>query len=161
MYWCKQELPKVEQCINKKCARRDGDVLLRTNAIKDELHTRVPLLLKTKRTSIVPPYTKSMGSSARICVPFTDVVQKMHFHIQQQHVMYRTFNNYRAARLCSRENFRDSGSQAFQLRCPGLRDLHGRPNKIFRNFGLLNILAGVPGLQVGRSNLSCQLIIKN
>ena len=28
-------------------------------------------------------YVKSMGSSARICVPFTDVVQKMHFHIQQ------------------------------------------------------------------------------
>ena len=28
--------------------RRDGDVLLRTNTLEDELHTRVPLLLKTK-----------------------------------------------------------------------------------------------------------------
>ena len=36
--------------------RRDGDVLLRTNTLEDELHTRVPLLLKTKLTSILPPY---------------------------------------------------------------------------------------------------------
>ena len=28
--------------------RRNGDVLLRTNALEDELHTRAPLLLKTK-----------------------------------------------------------------------------------------------------------------
>ena len=28
----------------------------RTNTLDDELYTRVPLLLKTKRTSIVPPY---------------------------------------------------------------------------------------------------------
>ena len=32
---------------------RDGDVLLRTNTLEDELHTRVPLLLKTKLTSIL------------------------------------------------------------------------------------------------------------
>ena len=68
--------------------------------------------------------------------------------------MCHTNNNYMAARLCSRENFRDSGSQAFSLGCPGLKDLDGCPNKIFKEpFG--NILAGVPGLQVGRSNLSC------
>ena len=29
--------------------RRDGDVLLKTNTLEDELHTRVPLLLKTKQ----------------------------------------------------------------------------------------------------------------
>ena len=29
----------------------DGDVLLRTNTLEDELHTGVPLLLKAKRTS--------------------------------------------------------------------------------------------------------------
>ena len=28
--------------------RRDGDVLLRTTTLEDELHTKVPLLLKTK-----------------------------------------------------------------------------------------------------------------
>ena len=28
--------------------RRDGDVLFRTNTLEDNLHTRVPLLLKTK-----------------------------------------------------------------------------------------------------------------
>ena len=33
--------------------RRDGDVLLRTNTLEDELHTRVPLLLKTKPFIIV------------------------------------------------------------------------------------------------------------
>ena len=35
--------------------RRDGHVLLRTNTLEDELDTRVPLLLKTKLTSILPP----------------------------------------------------------------------------------------------------------
>ena len=34
--------------------RRDGDVLL--NTLEDELHTRVLFLLKTKLTSILPPY---------------------------------------------------------------------------------------------------------
>ena len=33
--------------------RREGDVLLRTNTLEDELHTRVPLLLKTKLFIIV------------------------------------------------------------------------------------------------------------
>jgi len=36
--------------------RSDGDVLLRTNTLEDELHTRIPLLLKTKLTSILPSY---------------------------------------------------------------------------------------------------------
>ena len=31
-----------------KVCKRDGDVLLRTNTLEDEFHTRVPLLLKTK-----------------------------------------------------------------------------------------------------------------
>ena len=35
-------------------SRRDGDVLL--NILEDELNTRVPLLLKTKLTSILQPY---------------------------------------------------------------------------------------------------------
>ena len=36
--------------------RRDGDILLRTNTLEDELHTTVPLLPKTKLTSTLPPY---------------------------------------------------------------------------------------------------------
>ena len=48
--------------INNKCTRRDGDVLL--NTLEHELHTRVPLLLKTKLTSILPPYMlREWGSS--------------------------------------------------------------------------------------------------
>ena len=41
--------------------RRDGDVLL--NTLEDELHTRVPFLIKTKLASILPPYNyvKSIG----------------------------------------------------------------------------------------------------
>ena len=35
--------------------RRDGDVLLGTNTLEDKLHTGVPLLLKTKLTSVLPP----------------------------------------------------------------------------------------------------------
>ena len=44
--------------------RRDGDVLLRTNTLEDELHTRVPLLLKTKLTSILPPYMLGVWGSS-------------------------------------------------------------------------------------------------
>ena len=40
----------------KNVCRRDGDVLLRINTLEDELYTRVPLLLKTKLTSILPPH---------------------------------------------------------------------------------------------------------
>ena len=43
---------------------RDGDVLLST--LEDELHTRVPLLLKTKLTSKLPPYMfRVWGSSLK------------------------------------------------------------------------------------------------
>ena len=52
--------------------RRDGDVLLGTNTLKDELHTGVPLLLKTKLTSILPPYTcmlRVWGSSLKFAFP--------------------------------------------------------------------------------------------
>ena len=44
--------------------RRDGDVLLRTNTLEDELHTRVALLLKTKLTSILPPYMLGVWGSS-------------------------------------------------------------------------------------------------
>ena len=50
--------------------RRDGDVLLRTNTLGVvscelcELHTRVPLLLKTKLTSILPPYMLGVWGSS-------------------------------------------------------------------------------------------------
>ena len=44
--------------------RRDGDVLLRTNTLQDELLTRVPLLLKTKLTSILPPYMLEVWGSS-------------------------------------------------------------------------------------------------
>ena len=45
---------KLSSVSTTNLCRRDGDVL--TNTLEDELHTRVPLLLKTKRTSIVAPY---------------------------------------------------------------------------------------------------------
>ena len=49
---------------------RDGDVLLRTNTLEDELHTRFPLLLKTKLTSILPPYVLGVwGSSLKFAFP--------------------------------------------------------------------------------------------
>ena len=44
--------------------RRVEDVLL--NTLEDELHTKVPLLLKTKLTSILPPYMlRVWGSSLK------------------------------------------------------------------------------------------------
>ena len=50
--------------------RRDGDVLLRTNTLEDELHTRVPLLLKIKLTSILPPYMLGVwGGSLKFAFP--------------------------------------------------------------------------------------------
>ena len=52
--------------------RRDGDVLLiRNNSLEDELHTRVPSLLKTKLTSILPPYMLGVwGSSLKFAFPY-------------------------------------------------------------------------------------------
>ena len=43
---------KLSSVSTTNVCRRDGDVLL--NTLEDDLHTRVPLLLKTKRTSILP-----------------------------------------------------------------------------------------------------------
>ena len=53
---------KVEKWINKNVCRRDGDVV--SNILEDELHTRVPLLLKTKLTSILPPYMLRVWGSS-------------------------------------------------------------------------------------------------
>ena len=60
--WCKKELPVCSMAMESwvvyitDVCRRDGNLLLRTNTLEDELHTRVPLMLKTKLTSILPPY---------------------------------------------------------------------------------------------------------
>ena len=45
------------------------NVVLRTNTVEDELHTRVPLLPKTKLTSILPPYMLGVwGSSLKFAL---------------------------------------------------------------------------------------------
>ena len=65
--------------------KRDGDLLLRTTTLEDELHTRVPLLFKTKLTSILPPYMlRVWGSSVKFAfLLLMSSTQKMHFHVQQ------------------------------------------------------------------------------
>ena len=45
---------KLSKVSTTNVCRRDRDVLL--NTLEDELHTRVPLLLEKKLTSILPPY---------------------------------------------------------------------------------------------------------
>ena len=59
--------------------------LLGTNTLEDELHTGVPLLLKTKHTSMLPPYMLSLwGISLKFALPILMSSKiKMHFHIQQ------------------------------------------------------------------------------
>ena len=42
----------------------ERDVLLRTNTLEDELYTRVPLLLKTKLISLLPPYVLRVWRSS-------------------------------------------------------------------------------------------------
>ena len=50
--------------------RRDGDVLLESNTLEDELHTGGPLLLKTKLTSVLPLYMlRVWGSSLKLASP--------------------------------------------------------------------------------------------
>ena len=50
--------------------RRDRNVLIKSNTLDDELYTRVPLLLKTKLTSILPPYMLGVwGSSLKFAFP--------------------------------------------------------------------------------------------
>ena len=70
MCWCKKELPVCSMAMESwvvyatNVCRRDGDVLLRNNTQEDELHARVPLLLKTKLTSILPPYMLGVWGSS-------------------------------------------------------------------------------------------------
>ena len=56
---------KLSSVSKTNVCRTDGDVLL--NTLEDELHTRVPLLLKAKLTSILLPYM-SIGKFAKICI---------------------------------------------------------------------------------------------
>ena len=51
---------KVEQCISNKCVQETR----RLNTLEDELHTRVLFLLKTKLTSILPPYMLGVWGSS-------------------------------------------------------------------------------------------------
>ena len=55
---------KLSSVSTTNVCRRDGDVLLRTNTLEDELHTRVPLLLKTKLTSTLPPHMLGVWGSS-------------------------------------------------------------------------------------------------
>ena len=63
--------------------RRDGDVLLGTNTLEDELHTMVPLLLKTKLTSTLPPFMLGVWRSSLKFAFLYLCPQNMLFHTQQ------------------------------------------------------------------------------
>ena len=52
---------KLSKVSTTNVPRRDRDVLL--NTLEDELHTRVPSLLETKLTSILPSYMLRVGGS--------------------------------------------------------------------------------------------------
>ena len=53
---------KLSSVSTTNVCRRDRYVLL--NTLEDELHARVPLLLKTELTSMLPPYMlRARGSS--------------------------------------------------------------------------------------------------
>ena len=109
--------------------RRDGDVLLRANTLGDELHTRVPLLLKTKLTSILPSMITVCDSSVKVAFPLLMSSKNAPPHSTIA-VMYHISDNYRAERLCSREDFREPfGRPSILAGVPGLKDLDGRPNK--------------------------------
>ena len=55
---------KVKQCINHKCVPERQRCSVKINTLEDELHTRVPLLLKTKLTSLLPPYMLRVWGSS-------------------------------------------------------------------------------------------------
>ena len=97
---------KVKQCINNKCVQERR----RCSVKEDELHKRVPLLLKTKLASalpLLPPYMLRVWVSLlKFAFPLQMFSKNaLPFHAQQQHVMYHTSNNNRAARLCCRRKF--------------------------------------------------------
>ena len=63
---------KLSSVSTKNVCRRDGGVLL--NKLEDELHTRVPLLIERKLTSILPPYIlkvwgESLTFASQIMLP--------------------------------------------------------------------------------------------
>ena len=101
-YW------KVEQCVNNKCEQerwRDRDVLL--NTLEDELNTRVPLLLKTKLTSILQPHMLSVW--VVLHSGFTNILNKCtsRFNNSMSQV-YQTSNNYRAQGYALGKIFRET-----------------------------------------------------
>ena len=58
---------KLSSVSTTNVCRRDGDVLLGNNTLEDKW---VPLLLKTKLTSILPPYMlRVWGSSLKFAFP--------------------------------------------------------------------------------------------
>ena len=65
---------KLSSVSTTNVCRRDGDVLLgtntSTNTLEDELHIGVPLPVKTKLTSILPPYMlRVWGSVLKFAFP--------------------------------------------------------------------------------------------
>ena len=82
MCWCKKELPVCSMAMESwvvyatNVCRRDGDVLLRNNTQEDGLHARVPLLLKTKLTSTLPPYMLRVWGSSLKFAFLTNVLKK-------------------------------------------------------------------------------------
>ena len=61
---------KLSSVSTTNACRRDGDVLLGTNTLEDELHTGVRLPLKAKLTSILPPCMLGVwGSSLKFAFP--------------------------------------------------------------------------------------------
>ena len=107
---------KLSIVLTTNVCRRDGNVLLRTNTLEDELHTGVSLLLKTKLTSILPPYIlRVWGSSLKFA-----------FLLPMSSKNALSQSTIACTRLCSRENFRET---------------FGLPEP----FGLPNMFAGVPG----------------
>ena len=107
--------------------RRDGDVLLgtntSTNTLEDELHIRVPLPLKTKLTTILPPYMlRVWGSvlkfgfpllmSSKNALPLSTIACNVSLPITK------------GLQGCAlgKISGSPSGAQAFKLGCPGLND---------------------------------------
>ena len=104
------------------------------------------MLLKTKLILILPPVLRVWGSSLKFAFPLLMSSKNSlpHSTIACNVSYCRKTTGVRSSFLQGKFQEALRVPKAFSLGCPGLKDLDGRPNKLFReHFGLPNILTGV------------------
>ena len=118
---------KLSSVSTTNVCRTDGDVLLgtntSTNTLEDELHIGVPLSVKTKLTSILPPYMlRVWGSVRKFAFPLLMSSKNALPHSTIACNVSLPITKGLQGCALGKISGSPSGAQAFKLGCPGLDD---------------------------------------